>query len=248
MPSPNSAQSLIDSHLRQLHDGTIRSVEPEDRDEICAGLMSAPIAERTGIASRANDLSPQGEGDRLLRAHLELLSAKKVATFWEQACLETDANFSEREDPAEIRRQIDSYVRQRQSLPLEHISVYDVPRAFIPVHIIEATELALAGKVVDQVAFRNEANEWWQIYSRPEQMERECFIKWAAQDALYVAIGMRAIVQAQNAVFAYAGIFSGDDFDSRTCVLDEHKEREFWNWWLSEAIPQAVADLSKPSR
>jgi hypothetical protein len=105
-------------------------------------------------------------------------------------------------------------------------------------------ELALKSEVHDFAAFRHEANEWWVIYGRPEQMEREFFIKWAAQNALYEAIGWinyNSDPPAQNALYAFAGIFEGQGADNRTCTLDASKEREFWIWWLTEAIPQAAA-------
>ena len=65
-----------------------------------------------------------------------------------------------------MKRQEQDYLNQRRDKEIEKISVYDVPRAFIPSHILEMAELALRGDVRDYEAFAGEANEWWQIYGR----------------------------------------------------------------------------------
>ncbi|MGE5249394.1 MAG: hypothetical protein ACM3QS_04195 [Bacteroidota bacterium] len=104
-------------------------------------------------------------------------------------------------------------------------------------------ELVLEGGIDDYGAFRRQANEWWQIYPRPERMEREFCIKWAAQDALYEAVGWidrSNEVPAEYALYAFAGIFEGQDIRHRRWRLDENKAHEFWVWWLSEAIPLAI--------
>jgi hypothetical protein len=53
---------------------------------------------------------------------------------------------------------------------------------------------------------------------------------------------------AQNALYAIAGLFDGEDLDSRTYRFDESKRHEFWIWWLSTAIPQAVIEAAKQPR
>jgi hypothetical protein len=73
-------------------------------------------------------------------------------------------------------------------------------------------------------------------------MEREFCIKWAAQDALYEALGWTENsdeAPAEYALYALAGIFEGEDIRHRRWRLDEDKAHEFWTWWLSEAIPLA---------
>jgi len=75
-------------------------------------------------------------------------------------------------------------------------------------------------------------------------MEREFFIKWAAQEALYMAIGWGKYIPeppAEFALYAFAGILEENDFGDRRYILNENKQHEFWAWWLSEAIPQAIA-------
>jgi hypothetical protein len=50
-------------------------------------------------------------------------------------------------------------------------------------------------------------------------MEREFFIKWAAQDALYEAVGWikhNPEPPAENALSAFAGVFEGEGFDDRS--------------------------------
>lgn len=192
-------------------------------------------------ARRNHTLPTLSVADRV-RARIALRTARRVETLWRQACLETEANFSERQDPSEVRQQEETYLAQRKQKHLEHISVYDVPRAFIPSHILEMAEVALRGEIHDDGAFIQEANEWWQMYGRPEQMEREFCIKWAAQDALYEAIGWAKYnyePPAENALYAFAGVFEGG---FRRQALDEKRQQEFWVWWLSGAIPQALAD------
>lgn len=105
-------------------------------------------------------------------------------------------------------------------------------------------ELALAGRIYDYIAFCHAANEWWQIYPRPEKMEWEFYIKWAAQEALYAALGwLRHDPEppAEHASIAFAGTFEGKTFQTRRCIMDKEKQREFWIWWLSEAIPHALS-------
>ena len=245
MKIPSSAQALIDSELRQLVASSEYSLQPHTRIEIYATLGHSLVNDDQILdEARKNNILPSLSVSDRLRARIAFITAKKVEKLWQQTCLETEANFSESQDPLEIQREEDFYLAQRKQKHLEHISVYDVPRVFIPSHILEMADLALMGKIRDYGAFRLEANEWWQIYPNPEKIEREFFIKWAAQEALYMAIGWARYIHeppAENALYAFAGVFEGDDFYNRRCVMDKNKQHEFWVWWLSEAIPQALS-------
>jgi hypothetical protein len=250
MQIPDSAQALINRELQQLAKSSKYSLPLQSRVEIYAALGVSSVNDDKIIdeAHRNNSFPHLSLADRV-RAQIALITAKKVLRMWEIACQESEAFFTEQDwqDKHEHQRQEEVYLRKRKTQPLETISVYEVPRVFTPFHIVEMAELALAGEIHDYGAFRQEANEWWQIYGRPEQLEREFFIKWAAQDALYEAIGWIKYNHeppAENALYAFAGVFEGESFDDRSCRLDENKQHEFWVWWLSEAIPQAHEKVS----
>lgn len=241
---PDVAQALIEVELKLLTYSARYSVPKDKRVEIYAALgPSSVLDEKMLNEARVKKILPTLSTADRVRARVALITARKVENLWQQACLETDANFSKHQDPAEINQEEEEYLAQRKQKPIEHISVYKVPRAFVPSHILTMTELALTGEIHDVVAFRYEANEWWGIYGRPEECEREFFIKWAAQDALYEAIGWirhNSDPPAGNAVYAFAGVFEGKGFHNRLWTIDEKKQHEFWVWWLTEAIPQAV--------
>jgi hypothetical protein len=250
MQIPNSAQALINRELEQLAKSSKYSLHPESRVEIYAALGASSVNDDRILdeARRNNALPHLSIADRV-RAQIALITAQKVLPLWEIACQESEAFFTEEDWQAkyEDQRQEEVYLRKRKTQPIETISVYDVPRAFTPFHILEMAEVALAGEIHDYDEFRRAASEWWQIYGRPEQMEREFYIKWAAQDALYEAIGWikhNPEPPAENALYAFAGVFEGDGFNNRSWTFDEHKQHEFWVWWLSEAIPLAHERVS----
>jgi hypothetical protein len=249
MKIPDAAQALINIELRQLAESSKYSLQPQSRVEIYAALGSSSLDDVILTEARRNNSFPHLSIADRVRAQIALITAKKVLPLWEIACQESEAFFTKQDwqDKYEDQRQEDVYRLKRKNQPIETISVYEVPRTFTPSHILEMAELALTGEIHDYAAFRHEANEWWQIYPRPEQMEREFFIKWAAQDALYEAIGLikhRPDPPAENALYAFAGVFESEDFDSRRCTLDENKQNEFCVWWLSEAISLAHEKVS----
>ena len=238
MKISDSVQAIINNEIQQLVDFSKSAVVASKRIEIFEALGSSNL-ER--VTERQHTPPVLSVADRI-RAHIELITARKVEPLWQIACSETEKNVEDDRDLTEIQQQEQIYLAQRKQKHIEHISVYDVPRVFTPSHILEMAELALAGKIYDYNAFCLESNEWWQIYPRPEQMEREFYIKWAAQEALYAAIGLLRYnpePPAEYASLAFAGTFEGEGFHDRRCIMDQNKEREFWLWWLSEAIPQA---------
>jgi hypothetical protein len=245
MQVPELVRNLLDAELRQLAISSQHSITPRSRREIYEALGPSSVTdERILDEARENNTLPILSAADRVRARIALSAARKVEGLWSQACLETEANFTERQDPAEIWQEEETYLALRSQKRFEQISVYEVPRKCTPTHILEMAELVLRGEIRDPAALRQEANEWWQIYGRPEEMEREYFIKWAAQDALYQAIGWinyESAPPGRNALYAFAGIFEGVGADNRKWTLDESKQREFWIWWLTEAIPQAAA-------
>jgi hypothetical protein len=262
MALPNTTQSLVTEALAQFHNNLQFDFHPQQRIEIYRSLGPSWAPTRTvnyQVLQGTN--RPQLLLGDLARAEIALVTAKKVLPLWTMACEETDSNFGESLPQDEVEQQ--RYLARRQMQPIESISVYEVPKRFVPSHILEMTELVLGGQVHDWEVCRVQANEWWQIYPRPEKFEREYLIKWAAQEALYAALcwqepfeehyteferyaqgleprrasllaNWEIISPCGQAALAYAG-----QFDDGTTQIDEQKWREFWLWWLKEAIPQA---------
>ena len=249
MQIPEFAQALINNELQKLAKSSGYSLQPQARIEIYEALgISSVNDDKILDEARSSNSFPRLSVADLGRAQIALTTARKVALLWDVACQESELFFKQQDwqDRHEDQLQEENYLHRRKSEPIENISVYEVPRAFVPSHILEMSESALAGNIQNYRAFRHEANEWWQIYGHPELMEREFFIKWAVQDALYETIGWIKYNHeppAENALYAFAGIFEGKDFDDRRCIMDKKKEHEFWLWWLSEAIPQSVSKV-----
>jgi hypothetical protein len=245
MQIPEAAQVLINNELRQLAGSTGYSLPAQSRIEIYAALGASNFTDEVLEEARENHSLPHLSAADRVRAQVALITARKVVPLWEAACRETELFFTQEEWQMmlEEQKRENVYLRRRKNEPIEMISVYEVPRAFTLSHILEMAELALAGSGIHDVgAFRREANEWWEIYQRPERMEREFCIKWAAQDALYEAIGWIQHgheAPAEDALYAFAGIFEGEDVRHRRWRLDKKKAHDFWVWWLSEAIPLA---------
>jgi len=249
MQISDSAQALINKELEQLVKSSEYSLQPQTRITIYEALGYSNVEHDRVLedARNSNSLPHLSLAD-LCRAHIALATARKVAPLWDIACQESEVFFKQQDwqDKHEDQHQEEIYLRRRKTEPIENISVYEVPRAFVPSHILEMAESALTGNIQNYDAFQHEANEWWQIYGRPEHMEREYFIKWATQDALYETIGWVTYNHeppAENALYAFAGVFEGAGFNDRRCIMDKNKEREFWLWWLSEAIPQSVSKV-----
>jgi hypothetical protein len=135
MQVPELVRTLMDAKLRQLANSSQHSITPRRRMEIYAALGPSSVTNERILdeARESKTLPILSTADRV-RARIALQAARKVAGIWPQACLETEANFIEREDPNEVQQQVEAYLAQRSQKRLEHISVYDVPRAFTPAH------------------------------------------------------------------------------------------------------------------
>jgi hypothetical protein len=243
MPVPSKVQQLIDIEVAQLDANPDWIVRPEKRVAIYYAFGSSK-ASASGFAQNALKIGivPDLSAADRVRARIALAAARRVTPLWDAACQEADANFDEIDQLIEDDQNEATYLAQRQSQPIELMSIYKVPRAYIASHILEMAELALHNQVRDYAALAQEANECWQLYGRPERLEREYFIKWAAQDALYEAIGWAGNnpqAPAEHAILAYAGEFGGGDFWHRTLAMNKERERQFWRWWLEEAIAEA---------
>ena len=244
---PLSLKRAIDSELIYLDQEITYDIPEEKLIQIYRLL--GPTCNQSHQERRYKDNyrghPPLTQGDRV-RTRIAIATAWKVIPLWEIACKETDTTFTEQDwkDAAEEQRKEKGYLERLSPETIETFCVYnDIPRRYVPSHLMQMTEIALAQTMKDIDAFTNQAGEWWQIYPRPEDCEREFFIKWTVQEALYEALAWEKYWQdppAQHAVRAYAGIFDGERFHyTRQMEWDYPKRNEFWRWWLTEAIPAA---------
>jgi hypothetical protein len=257
---PTGAQRIVDNEIEKLLINPAFDLDPKIRLQLYETL--GPVLSRNEPEQRSVYLrghSPALTTGQRIQVRAAILTAQKVAALWELACMETDASSNYIYDDKAVTEDNIRYLTRRVKVPIEEIWVHDVPRAFVVQHILEMAELALAGKIEDYRKFTHEANEWWQIYARPEYNEREYFIKWAAQEALYLALRWQAYptqpddyqyrmthddiseyllcheqAPAGLAMLAYAAVF-----DNGKMEFDPARRREFWCWWLSWAIPKA---------
>jgi hypothetical protein len=253
----DSVQCITAGELQRLTEEPNFDLHPQRRIDLYLSLGPSSGKITSSSSSLAAPAQPT-TADRV-RTRLALLTAEKVIPLWEIACRETDANFADHQNLRRLEEERErerNYESQRRTKHIAQISVYDVPRACCPVHILELAELVFQGRFDHLEELTDQAGEWWQIYPRPEDMERECFIKGAAQEALYQALGWTKFSTdlpidaplddvigmanwhpdgpAGKALLANAGIFKREGFR-----FDTNKRREFWRWWLAEAIPQA---------
>jgi hypothetical protein len=173
MPIPISAKKLIDRELSRLVELGEWTLPAEKRLSICRALGPSISLDKENV--------PEGEFKRTtapllsladrMRARIAILTARKVAVLWPRACRETDANFREWQNEEQVCRE--TYLNEKKKTPIEQISIRSVPRAFLPFHILNMAGTALSLAVSDWRAFRIEANESWELYGRPEMMERE---------------------------------------------------------------------------
>lgn len=261
MQLPKTVQEIIGNELDHLANRQDFDLHPSRRLEIYHALGPSSVPDSEAWIQRVKDEQlPQLTTTDRVRTRIALLTAEKVIPLWETACQETDSTFGTSQDVEEEERQLEQrYLSQRGQRQIEEISAYDVPRILTPAHIMEMATLVLRGEIQDFQAFKHQANEWWGIYGDWEGMEREFSIKWAAQEALYEALGwnkyFRDAAQATgvengvvsphehtdapagHALFAFAGIFDEPSFR-----FDDNKRREFWHWWLDEAISLAWSE------
>lgn len=244
---PTQVTRAIEAELSALDHTLSYEIPPEKLIRIyeLLGATCVQAHKEQRYKNSYRGLPPLTKADRV-RAQIALSTARKVMPLWEIACKETDTTFTEQDwkDAEEDQRKEKGYLERLSLETIETFCVYrDIPRRYVPSHLMQMAELALAQTMKDIDIFTAQAGEWWQIYPRPEDCEREFFIKWAVQEALYEALAWRDHWQqapAQDAVRAYAGIFSGERFYyTRELEWDYFKRSEFWRWWLTEAIPSA---------
>lgn len=176
---PVAVTDIISNELTQLDKNRSYNLPPESRIALyeAIGPSCLPHYRTRRKTLKVRELPNWTKAD-CVRSQLSLLTARKVLPLWEIACQESEKSFTQvdwQHKSEEVHRE-EVYLRKREIQPIEEISVYDVPRTYTPVHILDMTELALAGGIQDFSKFAYQANEWWQIYPWPELMEREFFI------------------------------------------------------------------------
>ena len=164
MQLPDIVQQMIRQELARLAANSDFDLHPQRRREITEAL--GPVGE-SGVDTM---LGYQDTGDKCrlpnlttadrVRARIALQAAEKVLPLWKIACAETDYFFKNRqriwpelddllpynhntEDVDEEELSEEEYTRQMVERPIWDISVYDVPRAFIPSHILRMAEVGL---------------------------------------------------------------------------------------------------------
>ncbi len=257
MDLPEEAQKIIDSELSRLMDSPEYDAPPKTRAQLYQALgPSAVLLHDDHSELMAVKRLPELTIPDRIRARAAILTAQKAMSLWELACKETDANYHSDSGGRDAFTDHWRYLSQRTNTPVEQISVYNVPRAFVSQHILEMAELALKGGINDYGKFLIEVNEWWGIYPRPERCQREFSIKWSAQEALYLTVLWQRYLTLQDyeyridtddmneyitshvdapgglAMLACSGVFDG-----QIVRIDADRRRRFWLWWLAWAIP-----------
>lgn len=257
---PPELEEIISKEVSRLTQNKSYDLSPKTRlhlfDVIGASTIRADNNYDTTITSKR--LPPLTLADRI-RARIAIITAQRASASWDYACKETDNGRKQDDVDADTLETSQVYLSLMQHSNLEEISVFKVPRPYVPQHILAMAELALMGNVKNQESFLYEANEWWGIYPTPKFSPREFSIKWSAQEALYLSIlfqkySLSNYNEAPNqndlneyanhqvkspagyAMLAYAGIF-----DRSNTIIDIDKRCEFWLWWLTWAIPLAYA-------
>lgn len=126
MRIPDSVQAIINNELQQLVDFSKSSIEASKRIDIYEAVGGSNLKR---VTERKNSPPVLSVADRI-RAHIELITARKVEPLWQIACSETENNVRYDRDPSEIQQQEEIYLAQRKQKHIEYILVYDVPRVF----------------------------------------------------------------------------------------------------------------------
>lgn len=194
-----------------------------------------------------------------VRARIAEIAAEKVIPLWRIAIQETETLYEYDEEAIraeQVKEHI--YESQKTRFPIEHISVFDVPRISRAEHIMEMTRCAWSRIIADEVLFLQQANEWWSIYPGAGGSIREIAIKWAAQESLYAITGLSAYhqdlpneaTQDEEDIFrsiidgpsGYAALAFADPNIANGYSISKEKLRSFWLWWLNEGIVQAWSE------
>jgi hypothetical protein len=252
----DSLQSIISEEVSLLSKEEEYDLSPQRRLDIYNSIGPYTTSDKNSWFENIGSSTPfiPSRADRV-RIRVSMLTAQKVLPLWEAACRETDLNFAKKDSFYHLQRKERKYLKARIRKSIEHVSVHHVPRKFVVNHITEMGNLMFNRQVRDFSAFKEEANEWWQMYPRPERMGREYCVKWACQEYLYETLGWNRFFEeiriytteneeiaahrhtdapAGHALIAYAGVF-----DPLNPGFDNEKRRDFWRWWLTETIPRA---------
>lgn len=256
---PGEFRDLVDIQVTKLLLDPTYDLSPETRMSIYFALGPSTINSNKdfGQLFEMDSLPILTTADRI-RARTAILVAQKVANLWDLACQETNLNYNEMTEYRNSFEEIHQYLNKLNNQKIEDVSVFDVPRTYIPQHILEMAELAMQKKVWNFKTFIKEVNEWWGIYPTAENFLREYLIKWCSQEALYLCVLLHRYMNivdydysidiaeldhyftshiespAGLGMLAYSVII-----ENGKITIDIAKRREFWLWWLLWAIPTA---------
>jgi|GEM_PF-980021 len=175
--------------------------------------------------------------EQRVRAYLALITAQRVLPLW-QVAFPSDDMPKRMLVLAEgvLRRTVDTEVAAREMAD----AWYHHPQSgdseeYVLWHIYCAGEAAL--NAVSEALGKNPLAERIQDYTSANHKD-PIYIKDAEtitdNDLVYGVADT-----ASSAAIAYAGRIDGGDGYLIDSPSDPEKRREFWEWWLTEAIPQA---------
>jgi hypothetical protein len=255
MVMPAHLRRIIDRESERLIDEPGYDLSPEIRITLFDAIGPSTITNeddyRRIIASKQ---TPRLTLADRIRAKAAILSAQRVASLWDYACKETDSH-GESRATADHFSEHAKYLARRRLISIEEIHVQDVPRSYIPQHILEMAERAIVGAINDEERFLAEVNEWWEMYGRPEGHLREWAIKWSAQEALYLAVLCQTYAPREmphdatdfgeyldvliDAPSGFSMLAYALEFVHGREAINVEKRREFWLWWLTCALSGA---------
>ena len=164
-PLPENLSDLLTAELTKLHDDDIFAygLSVETRKQIWTGLGPSNHASRASRLSKRVSVQPASMTFAdIVRAYIQIATAEKLLPLWSSACDETERLVGP-DDPGVIQQQHQNYQKMTRSIPIEKISVYDVPRKLLPVHILKLATLVLEQRDDDFEALLIQANDLWNI-------------------------------------------------------------------------------------
>lgn len=244
---PTPLRTAIDAELVCLNETIEYDIPSENRIHIyqLIGSSCHQSYREKRLQSEDWEMPALTKADRV-RTQVALATARKVLPLWDIACKETEAHFTDFDwqCKAEDESKEEAYLQMLSDGLIEQMCVFtEIPRKFVPSHLLRMAEIAFAGQIRDVEAFTKQASDWWISYGSSFAFcEREASIKWAVHEALHEALAWTSHwpdCPAQDAARAYAGEFFGETFETRQMQWNYAKRNEFWRWWLTEAIPTA---------
>jgi hypothetical protein len=248
MPFPPRLKDILDRHIKQLEQGKI--------DDLSSGRVLliydaiGPTAQPIGdsrIELLHQNIVCRTRADRV-RAQLSILTAKKVAFVW------TDAMITSKETSTEENSNSEAETYDFAK-PASTIGAWDVPNELMAEHTIRlAVEALNTQENLEHIFLESSEIHYFGMGSPSFVISAGL---QAAKEALNTVLGLstfeglgtlegkRAVENGRPAWHAAAALeariaFAGiPDTHWHYYGLDPVRSREFWLWWLTEALPQA---------